>query len=282
METHIVRIQYPNVGEQVHIEPISDIHVGSKFHMKEKLAEVIERIRTQPTRYTVIMGDIFDATPPDHKFFDAETLDPELPTFEEQFEYILLKLLPIRHKILAVLTGNHDERVRLHHNSNIVLRLVKELNREYPEHLGIPALPRQIKYMGYSGFIRLVFYRKFDSGEEHIDSRYELFVHHGFFTGRRFGGNINSLEDMSRDNDADIFLTGHSHNVGGYKRPQTCMDDKGNLSETAKIFAICGSFLKSYNTGVTSYAEVKGMPPTRVGTITVSIDPYYRKLQIHA
>jgi len=281
LETHIVKIYYPSRGDWIAVEPISDIHVGSKFHVKPKLDEVIERIQNDPLRYTIIMGDIFDATLPDHKFYDAETLDPELPTFEEQFEYILQKLLPIRHKILGVLCGNHDERVRIKHGSNIVLRLVRDLNREYPEHLGIPTLLQPIKYMGYSGFIRLMFFRKFESGEEHFDSSYEIFVHHGYFTGRRFGGNINSLEDMSRDNSADIYLTGHSHNVGSYKRPKTCMDQKGNLSEIVKIFAICGSFLKPYNQGVTSYAEVKGFPPTRIGTVTVSIDPFNRKLQVH-
>ena len=34
METHIIKIYYPSRGDWVHIEPISDIHVGSKFHVK--------------------------------------------------------------------------------------------------------------------------------------------------------------------------------------------------------------------------------------------------------
>src|SRR2546427_11632876 len=109
METQILKIKYKGIGSFINIEPLSDIHVGSKFHDKAKFREVVERIRDDPSRYTFLLGDLFDMTFPDNKFYDSETVDPELPTLEDQFQYLLKMLLPIRHKILGVLTGNHEE-----------------------------------------------------------------------------------------------------------------------------------------------------------------------------
>ncbi len=283
MEFQIRRIQVPNTTTWANIEPLSDIHVGSKFHDKTKFAEVIQRIKDDPSRYTFLMGDLFDATLPDNKFYDQETQDPELPELEDQFQYLLKALLPIRHKILGVHTGNHDERIRLRHFDNIVLRLVKELNREWIDPaLNAPKLETPIPYLGYMAITRLVFFRKFESGEEHIDSSYDLFTWHGGYSGRRIGGNINNMEDIAAGWSADIYLSGHTHQLGVNKRIKVAMDQYGKLQEIVKIFGICGTFMRAYNDGTISYAEIKGYGPQRVGTLTVSIQPYERKLQAHS
>jgi hypothetical protein len=59
------------------------------------------------------------------------------------------------------------------------------------------------------------------------------------------------------------------------------MDQFGHLQEIVKIFGVCGTFLRAYNEGTMSYAEIKGYGPQRVGTLTVSIQPYERKIQGH-
>jgi len=293
LEFQIRRIQVPNTTTWINIEPLSDIHVGSKFHDKRKFAEVIERIKNDPSRYTILMGDNFDATLPDNKFFDQETQDPELPSLESQKQYLLKMLLPIRHKILGVHSGNHDERVRLKHFDNMVLQLVDELNSpsemmdDYPADVAPPLPVDQdgkkvpIKYLGYMALSRLVFFRKFPSGEEHIDSSYDIFTWHGGYSGRRIGGNINNMEDLAAGWSADVYLAGHTHQLGVDKRIKVSMDQYGHLQEIVKIFGICGTFFRSYNEGVMSYGEIKGFGPQRVGTITISIQPYERKLQAH-
>src|SRR2546427_4027021 len=140
MKTSIVKVPYIGKGTMINIEPLSDIHVGSVFHDKVKFKERVNYIQSDPNRYTILMGDSFDMTLPDHKFFDAKTQDPDLPELEDQFQYLLNMLLPIRHKILAVLTGNHDERLRLKHGQDFVSRLVRELNLEYPASRNVPDL----------------------------------------------------------------------------------------------------------------------------------------------
>ncbi len=265
----------------MNIEPLSDIHVGGRFHDKVKFKEVIERIKNDPSRYTFIMGDIFDATTPDNKFFDERTRDPELPELHDQMNYLLKLLLPIRHKILGVHTGNHDERQRIRHYDDVVLRLVNELNREYPPDSGIPKLETPIKYLGYLAITRLVFVRKFPSGEEHEDSSYDIFTAHGGYAGRRAGGNLNNNEDIARDFSADIYLTGHTHQIVLHKMEKIAMDKYGHLQKVVKIFAVCGSFAQPYNEGFITYPEYRVLSASRVGTITISIDPFNKKLQAH-
>lgn len=296
MKTHRVKVPYVGKGTFVNIEPLSDIHVGTIFHDKVKFRECVERIKNDPNRYTILMGDNFDATLPDHKFFDSKTIDPELPELEDQFQYLINLLLPIRHKILGVLTGNHDERLRQKHFNDFVSRLVRELNMEYPEARDVPDLnkgglrivsedgqdlPYKIRYLGYSSFLRLIFMRQFGTENEHNDSAFDMFLHHGFYSGRRLGGNLNNLEDMARDFSADVYLTGHTHQIVMDKKVKMCMDKNGNLGEVTKVFAVCGSFYKGYCPDVISYAEVKGMSPQRCGTITVSFFPFERKIQCH-
>jgi predicted phosphodiesterase len=293
LEFQIRRIQIPDTKAWINIEPLSDIHIGSKFHDKKKFAEVIQRIKDDPSRYTFIMGDVFDATLPDNKFFDQETQDPELPELEDQFQYALKSLMPIRHKILGVHSGNHDERVRIKHFDNIVLRLVNELNspndlmEDYPIEIA-PPLPVdengrkiRIKYLSYMAITRLVFFRKFESGEEHIDSSWDIHTWHGGYSGRRVGGNLNNQEDLAAGWSADIYLSGHTHQIIIDKRVKVSMDQYGKLQEIVKVFAVCGTFMRAYNEGTMSYAELKGYSPQRCGTITVSIQPYDRKIQAH-
>jgi len=52
MEFQILKMYYEGTGTWFNIEPISDIHVGARFHDKKKLAEVVERIKNDPNRYT--------------------------------------------------------------------------------------------------------------------------------------------------------------------------------------------------------------------------------------
>jgi len=281
MEFQILKMYYEGTGTWFNIEPISDIHVGARFHDKKKLAEVVERIKNDPNRYTFIMGDIFDCTTADNKFYDNKTQDPDLPELEDQFNYILKTLLPIRNKILGVHCGNHDERQRKRHFDDVVLRLVRELNFEYPESSGIQKLERQIKYLKYLALTRLVFFRKFPSGEEHEDSSYDIFTAHGAYAGRRAGGNLNSNEDIARDFSADIYLTGHTHQIVLHKMEKISMDKYGHLQKIVKVFGVCGSFANPYNEGFITYPEYKILSASRVGTITISIDPYNKKVQAH-
>src|SRR6266487_1064426 len=241
MEFQIRKIVYEggSVKESdVMIEPISDVHAGARFHDKKKFAEVVKRINDDPRRYTFVMGDIFDATTLENKFFDPEAcVDPELPTLEHQYQYILNILAPLarKGKILGVHCGNHDERLRIRHFQDFVLRLVDELNV-----VAAAANAPAIKYLKYTGITRLVFYEKFQTGKLMNRGSFNFYTAHGSYSGRRAGGNLNSVQDMERDYSADVYLSGHTHQLFIGKSEKIGMDQFAHLKKVVKIFGEIG------------------------------------------
>jgi predicted phosphodiesterase len=281
MECQVRRILYKpgSLAESdVMIEPIGDIHVGARFHDKPKFAEVVKRIAEDPRRLTIIMGDLFDATLPDNKFYDQENQDPELPTIQSQYDYLYKMLKPISHKILGIHTGNHDERIRLRHYQDMVLRLCMELDIPKP----VTGTPNAMHgYLGYLALSRFQFVSENDkSGSPHVDE-FDFFTTHGYYNGRRIGGNMNQMEDLAGHFSADVYLAGHTHQMAVHKKVKKSLDGNGNLEEIVKVFGVTGSFARAYNAGFTSYPEKTVMPTSRVGTITIGINPRQRKLHAY-
>src|SRR5207245_980932 len=97
------------------------------------------------------------------------------------------------------------------------------------------------------------------------------------FGGRRFGGHINRIEDMSSGYDADIYLRGHTHQMGYSKRKIETFN-----GEKTKYFAAVGSFLNGHMEGATSYAEEFDLLPLPTGTISFSINPSLDKVDFYS
>lgn len=268
MEIHKRKIEYSSRSKDfwIHIEPLSDIHIGSAFFDKVKFSQVINRIKNDPNRYTFIMGDIFDASLPGSKFYDEGVRDFKMPSFEDQYQFAVKSLYPIREKIIGIHTGNHDERIRKlmmgDSFSNAVLRLANDL---------------RVKYLGYLALTKLSFQRRRSESRRGID----VFTAHGGYSGLRVGGNLNRVEDIASSFEADIYLTGHTHQIVVDKLVRLGLDPAGRIHERVQVFGVCGSFLRPYNIGAISYPEYKILRTTRVGTITVSINPYEGRIQAH-
>ena len=267
METHQFAFPCRPRNTWLHIEPLSDLHVGHRNFDEEKLDHCIKRIRTDPNRWTIIMGDIWDAICLGDKRYDVQSADRKRfpnENLEEQYNYVLKKLAPIRSKIIGIHTGNHDEVLRKAHFEDYVLRLCFDL---------------QVKYLGWVALTRLIFTRHEKKG---VDSRnYILFSGHSGYAGQRAGGNLNRVEDLSSSFEADIYLTGHSHQIVCDKRNLLALNQDNKLVEKTQIFGVCGSFLSSYKVGNISYPESKLLRTTRTGTITISVLPYMGQIQCH-
>ncbi len=272
MEIHQFAFPIRPKSSWIHIEPLSDIHIGHQNFDEEKFDKCVERIRTDPDRWTILLGDLWDAVCIGDKRYDVQSADRDRfngENFEDQYQFLLKKLAPIRDKIIGIHTGNHDEVMRKAHFEDYVLRMSKDLN---------------VKYLGWLALTRL-FFRKAQSSN---DSRsLVMFSGHSGYTGQRAGGNLNRVEDLTASFNADIYLTGHSHqivvdkrNILALTKNKTITGDYG-LVEKSQVFAVCGSFLKSYKVGNISYPESKLMRTSRTGTITVSMRPYQEEIQAH-
>jgi hypothetical protein len=122
--------------------------------------------------------------------------------------------------------------------------------------MGIPD-----KYMGYQGIVK----------HRIGDSAFATHVFHGAGGGGTAGGSMNRLVKQNLVVDADLYLSGHVH------RNLMCNDtiyvpnlQKNKMILKSRYYVCTGSAL----TYETSYAEMKGLAPSKMGFPKIYFSSY--------
>lgn len=90
----------------INIYPIGDVHIGSKECDMKMLLEWRKLVLDDPYGYAVIVGDMMNMALKTSKSNVYEDVMNPLQQKEFCYEF----LLPIRDKILAACSGNHEQR----------------------------------------------------------------------------------------------------------------------------------------------------------------------------
>ena len=179
--------------EQIEIHPMADLHIGDSQCDYKSILERIEYIKNTPNAYCILDGDLMD-TAIASSIGDtyAANLQPM-----EQLKHCVKIFEPIKDKILAVLPGNHENRVYKSDGLDITEIMCSQL--------GIPER--------YSPTTALLFVRfGEDKAKKHGRPQlYTIYCTHGSGGGRREGGKVNRLADLASIVDADIYLHAHTH-----------------------------------------------------------------------
>jgi predicted phosphodiesterase len=180
-------------AEVIEIHPLSDLHIGDSQCDYKLILERIEYIKNTPNAYCILDGDLMD-TAIASSIGDtyAANLQPM-----EQLKHCVKIFEPIKDKILAVLPGNHENRVYKSDGIDITELMCAQLG------IGLR----------YSPTTALLFIRFGMSGSRrhHRRQLYTVYVTHGSGGGRREGGKVNRLADLASIVDADIYVHGHTH-----------------------------------------------------------------------
>lgn len=179
--------------EQIEIYPMADLHIGDSQCDYKGILERIEYIKNTPNAYCILDGDLMD-TAIASSIGDtyAANLQPM-----EQLKHCVKIFEPIKDKILAVLPGNHENRVYKSDGIDITEIMCAQL--------GIPER--------YSPTTALLFIRFGERKGEHHRRRqlYTIYCTHGSGGGRREGGKVNRLADLASIVDADCYVHAHVH-----------------------------------------------------------------------
>ena len=248
----------------LHLVPIGDIHWGTINCDEDKLIETIKWVKEKPDTYTILMGDMAEYINLNDPRFDPSTLHPtcrdhldNLASF--QTEAIIRMFWPIRHRIMGILEGNHEDVIRrkYHFNPTDVMA----------ERLGVPNLT-------YNAFIRWHIHRT-PKGRQQTNTLV-IYASHGFGAGRYAGGKVNNLLNLARGFEADIYLVGHVHEKIGKDADRLYVTHQGDPHVVArkKIFAITGCFLKVYEENSRNYGERHMYDPTPTGVVKIRIEPF--------
>jgi hypothetical protein len=269
------RISHKSRADRFHIIPIGDIHIGSLNCDKDKFQRQIDYIASKDNVRWIGMGDYADCITFSDKRFDPRNIDPEFAletkkkikylnldeTIEKQYQYILKSFTKIQDKCLGLMTGNHEEKIRLSFNRDITRDLARAMS---------------VPYLGFCSLIRLRFTRLGGTTKT-----FDIYATHSNIAGRRSGGKVNRLEDIMGYFDDDIYFIAHGHKKFTTSITQLSLQQNGlKLKTKKKVGGMTGSFLKGYTADTMGYAERGGYMPADLGVINVSITPSINDIHI--
>jgi hypothetical protein len=196
--TKKVTISLKNRDDVIHLEPLSDIHIGHAGFDEDLYVDRVEAITSDPDRYTIFLGDQIDAiTTYDKRFnpdmsvehdVDNQRLLWEQLTFPLTEEHVKQRTTGKRNeKIWGLLHGNHEYKI-------------PSITRSYIENHFTD--PHGITFLGSRAMIGLEIKFK----EEILEQLTILAIH-----GSGGGKPERMFDQMKKNNYADIFLCGHLH-----------------------------------------------------------------------
>ena len=196
----VIRADLPRELREVEIHIFADWHLGDYLCDQERIRSCIELVRDTDRAYCIINGDLLNNATR-HSVSDCYAED--VPPMEQVQQAVEL-LTPVRDKILAIQSGNHE-------------------GRTYKD-AGIDLMEIVARQMGlYDRFSKggsVIFVRV---GEERRGRKetcgsgrvrqicYTIYCNHGRGGGRKEGAKAIRLADMAGIVDADIYVHSHTH-----------------------------------------------------------------------
>jgi hypothetical protein len=213
-------------------------------------------IDEDPETYFIGNGDLIDAVIASdlkryRKSSDGTTGDDIV---DQQIMTVVDILIPHKERIIGLGCGNHEDEITKRCGTNPMARICDALG---------------VKFLGYDWLLKIVM------SENNARGRSVVFRgHHGWGGGcRSEGGEITKYSRDMAYWDADVFIYGHGHKLDTHRFPRLGISGNKLISKP-KIMCLCGSFLKTFSSGVDpSYSEKKGFPPLEMGGLTIKITP---------
>jgi len=224
---------------------------------ENELIKQRDKVKRDPNAYVIGMGDYTDCITQTDKRWDPSIISSWVEKdniAESQRKRIVKILKPIRHKIIALLAGNHELAIRRYLQVNIMKNIIDDL---------------EVPYGGYQCFIILIFRRK-GSSESH---QYTIHAWHGAGAAQSEGARLMRLKRLVKEFEADIYLMGHLHGITHDITDRLTVRN-GRVKNIPQIATITGSFLQTYMQGVSpGYGEIMGYKPSHLGCPCIIFKP---------
>jgi predicted phosphodiesterase len=233
----IIQHVLPHTVQELEIVPIGDVHIGDSHVDIKALMNVVNYVLAKENRYVILNGDLMNmALKTSVSDVYGEILSPM-----EQIKKVHNIMLPIKDRILAIGSGNHEDRTYITAGLDMSYMLALELGiKEY--------------YSSNSFVIFLKVGQSENSRPSIIKQQvYSIFVQHGRGGGRKMGAKVSRLVDMDEIiANADLYIMGHVHTP--VMLPQaTFISDEQNmtLKRHTAYYMIHNAFLDFGGYGLT-------------------------------
>lgn len=246
-----IKVDLQNFNE-IELHVFSDLHIGDMACNYRLIQDRIKRVQETPNAVCILNGDLMD-TAIASSIGDtyASTHNPM-----EQLQECVNLFAPIKDKIIAVLSGNHENRIYKYDGLDTTHLMCAQL--------GIADR--------YSPTAALVFLR-FGEDNKHRKILYTIYAVHGSGGGRKAGGKVNRLTDLSGIVDADIYIHGHTHlpliTKTAYFRTDV---QNSSVQKVDKLFVNTSAMLE-YG----GYGERQSYTPASLACPVIYLDGHHKK-----
>lgn len=247
---------------QFHLYFISDVHGGSRNILEDKLDQTIKQILEDPDAWWVGLGDLGDYISFTDRRFEyyemADWLDIGDP-WVSTLDWLEDKLKPIAPRCLGLVPGNHEYQAKIQSHFQVHKHLCARLG---------------VLDLGEACFFRLLFNR----GSNHRTGKLPMtmYLTHGWGGGRTGSSRVAKLEQLMRDNDANIYAMGHVHGqIPVVKSAVRRVSGRGRVDVCLRYGLISGSYLVD-----SEYEKRYGYAASVTGSPCVTIWPYHNQMEV--
>lgn len=233
---------------------MADLHIGDSCSDFKLIMERIEHIKNTPNAYCILDGDLMDTAIASSI---GDTYGANLQPMEQLKQCVKI-FEPIKDKILAVLPGNHENRIYKSDGLDITELMCAQL--------GISER--------YSPTTALLFIRFGRTQQRNRPQLYTLYVTHGSGGGRREGGKVNRLADLAAIVDCDCYIHSHTHLPVIFK--ESFFRVSGSNSSVALVDKLFVNTAAALNYG--GYGDKQGYKPASKASPVIYLNGHKREL----
>lgn len=244
--------------------PIADIHYGNPLCSKKHLSNTVKTIAEHPNYVTLLNGDLCESTIRTSK----GEIYKQAGSPQEQRDWIIETLYPIRKKILGVTIGNHEMRIY----NEVGIDICKDI-----------ASALSVPYRA-SGMLLKMSFGRGNNRDKNQPFVYWVYFTHGYGGARTKSAKAVKVERTATWLHADVYLMSHDHVVNAapdiylLHDPRTRAEkDKegketgftiGRLTAHRKMLVKTNAYLKWGG-----YPEMLGFPPSDLTTPIIKFNP---------
>jgi len=212
-----------------------DVHYGSSYCDVRRATAMLDYCLKNNV-YVFCMGDVIEAAT---RYSVGSGVYEQLSP-NKQIEWVIETLGPLAKKglIAGFLSGNHEDRIMKETGVDIAHIITREL---------------KVPYLGPAGWS--LFYVG--------DQSYTVYAIHGA-TGSKFAhSKLKAASDIAYHFQADVLAHAHVHDIVINSMEKQIVDKARKVVATQKCHVIVtGHYLEYYG----SYAQMKGLPPGKMGS----------------
>ena len=244
--------------KEIEILALSDWHIGDRQSDGKRIQALLDYIQSKPNVFVILNGDFMNcAIKNSISDVYSETVSPM-----EALKQCVKLFDPIKDRILCIDDGNHERRAWREVGVDLTQLMATQLG------LGDK----------YSNASTLMFVRvgmRHEQGQHPRPVNYSIYVTHGSGGGRKEGGKLQRLVDLSAIIDTDIYIHSHTHLPAiartSYYRvsPTNC-----SVRQVDKLFVNTGSTLQ-YG----GYGEIASFRPNSTETPIIILNGTHHKMQ---